>query len=66
MKSVQTLLSPSQVACFTDCSAKWWFKYRLKLPDPKNANLALGIAVHESLGRDTRTRPVARICSGES
>jgi putative RecB family exonuclease len=43
------LLSPSQVACFTDCSAKWWFKYGLKLPDPKNANLALGIATHEAL-----------------
>ncbi|MGH9667432.1 MAG: PD-(D/E)XK nuclease family protein [Bryobacteraceae bacterium] len=51
-----TLLSPSQVACFTDCSAKWWFKYGLKMPDPKNANLALGIAVHESIGQYFRAR----------
>lgn len=43
------LLSPSQVACFTDCSARWYFKYALHLPDPKNANLALGIAVHEAI-----------------
>lgn len=45
-----TLLSPSQVHTFTDCQAKWFFKYALRLPDPKNANLALGIAVHDALG----------------
>lgn len=51
-----TLLSPSQVGCFTDCQARWWFKYGVRLPDPKNANLALGIAVHESLGLYFRAR----------
>lgn len=43
------LLSPSQVSCFLDCQYRWYTKYVLKLPDPKNANLALGIAVHHAL-----------------
>jgi CRISPR/Cas system-associated exonuclease Cas4 (RecB family) len=40
-------LSPSQTRCYIDCSARWWFKYGLKLPDPRNGNLALGSAVHK-------------------
>ncbi len=44
-----TVLSPSQVQCFCDCAAKWYFKYGLKLPEPKTSNLALGIAVHEAI-----------------
>lgn len=49
MAEYGTILSPSQVACFTDCSARWFFKYAVRLPDPKNANLALGIAVHAAI-----------------
>jgi hypothetical protein len=43
------VLSPSQVRCFMDCHARWWFKYNLKRPDPPNGNLALGRAVHWAL-----------------
>src|ERR1700732_1996971 len=28
------ILSPSQASLFLNCSAKWWFKYGLGLPDP--------------------------------
>jgi RecB family exonuclease len=43
------VLSPTQVRCFMDCHARWWFKYKLKQPDPPNGNLALGRAVHWAL-----------------
>src|ERR1039458_9411289 len=43
------VLSPSQVRCFLDCPARWWFKYRLQLPERKNSSLALGLAVHQAL-----------------
>jgi RecB family exonuclease len=42
-------LSPTQVRCFMDCHARWWFKYILNEPDPPNGNLALGRAVHAAL-----------------
>ena len=44
-----TVLSPSQVRCFFDCPARWWFKYGLQLPERKNGSLALGLAVHRAL-----------------
>jgi len=44
-----SVLSPTQVRCFMDCHARWWFKYKLKQPDPPNGNLALGRAVHWAL-----------------
>ena len=47
-----TVLSPSQVRCFMDCQARWWFKHRLRYPDPSNGNLALGRAVHAALGQN--------------
>jgi CRISPR/Cas system-associated exonuclease Cas4 (RecB family) len=43
------VLSPSQVRAFVDCSTRWWFKYGLGLPEPKNSSLALGSAVHRAL-----------------
>jgi len=45
-------LSPSQVRTFMDCQMRWWFKYGLKVPDPATANMALGRAVHSSLGEN--------------
>jgi hypothetical protein len=51
-----TILSPSQVQCFTDCSARYWFKYGLKLEDPKNGTLALGIAVHDAIAEHFRAK----------
>ena len=49
-RELSEVLSPSQVRCFMDCQARWWFKYGLKQPDPQTGNLALGRAVHFSLG----------------
>ena len=46
---VAPVLSPSQVRTFLDCQARWWFKYALVLPEPKNSSLALGLAVHRAL-----------------
>ena len=43
------VLSPSQLRCFFDCPARWWFKYGLQLPERKNSTLALGLAVHQAL-----------------
>jgi len=40
------VLSPSQVRTFLDCSARWWYKYGLQLPDPKGSSLVRGIVVH--------------------
>ncbi len=44
-----SVLSPSQLRTFLDCSAKWWFKHALLLPEPKTSALALGLAVHKTL-----------------
>jgi hypothetical protein len=51
MTAVETgqLLSPTQLRCFMDCHARWWFKYRLKQPDPPNGSLILGRSVHSAL-----------------
>jgi hypothetical protein len=54
MSEAATLLSPSQVQSFTECSARWWFRYGLGLPDPKNGTLALGIAVHDAIAEHFR------------
>jgi hypothetical protein len=51
-----TILSPTQLFTFTDCQARYWFRYGLRLPDPKNANLALGIAVHAAIAWYLRHR----------
>jgi len=46
---VAPVLSPSQVRAFLDCQARWWFKYGLMLPEPKNSSPALGLAIHRAL-----------------
>lgn len=43
------VLSPSQVQTFTDCSARWMFKYAWELPDPPSPALTLGQAVHAAM-----------------
>jgi hypothetical protein len=43
------VLSPSRVRCVMDCQVRWWFKYRLRHPDPPTGNLAFGRAVHSAL-----------------
>ena len=51
-----TVLSPSQVRTFLECSARWWFKYGLHLPEPKTASLALGLALHSTLEANFRQK----------
>jgi hypothetical protein len=50
------VLSPSQVRTFLDCQARWYFKYRERLPDPQTSNLALGKAVHAALAENFRQK----------
>jgi hypothetical protein len=50
------VLSPTQVRTFLGCSARWWFKYGLSLPDPKTSALALGCAVHRALEANFRDK----------
>src|SRR5262245_21178000 len=38
--------SPSQASTFLSCSAKWWFRYGLGLPDPAGGGAVRGKAVH--------------------
>jgi RecB family exonuclease len=47
-----TVLSPSQVRCFMDCQARWWFKYGLKLADSQTGKMALGKAVHSAIAEN--------------
>ena len=54
------VLSPSQVRCFLDCPARWWFKYGLQLPERKNSSLALGLAVHQALEVNFREKVETR------
>jgi putative RecB family exonuclease len=46
VSQIADVLSPSQVRTFMDCSARWWYKYGLNLPDPKGSSLVRGIVVH--------------------
>jgi len=45
------ILSPSQANTFLNCSAKWWFKHGVGLPDPKSGSLVRGLAVHKTIER---------------
>jgi putative RecB family exonuclease len=49
-------LSPSQVATFLDCSAKWWYKHGLHLPERRSAALHLGSAFHEAIMENFRAK----------
>jgi putative RecB family exonuclease len=46
VSQIADVLSPSQVRSYLDCSARWWYKYGLSLPDPKGSSLVRGIVVH--------------------
>jgi hypothetical protein len=41
------VLSPSQVRGFLDCSARWWYRYGMGLPDPGGASLVRGRVTHK-------------------
>jgi hypothetical protein len=44
-----SVLSPTQVRTFLNCSARWWFKYGLSIPETKNSASAFGSAVHQAI-----------------
>ncbi|MCW5978459.1 MAG: PD-(D/E)XK nuclease family protein [Bryobacteraceae bacterium] len=50
------VLSPTQARTFLDCSAKWWFRYGLHLPEPKTSSLSLGSALHRALEVNSREK----------
>src|SRR3954470_22427661 len=50
------VLSPTQVSTYLDCSAKWWYKHALRLPERKSTNLGIGIAFHESITENFRQK----------
>lgn len=47
MNDLGDVLSPSQVRTFRDCSAKWYYKYAVGVPDPPNGSLVRGRVVHQ-------------------
>ena len=48
-EAIPQVLSPSSVSCFQKCSAQWYYRKVLRLPETRNAALALGSAVHEAI-----------------
>src|SRR3954466_4383895 len=50
------VLSPTQVATYLDCSAKWWYKHAMRLPERKSSNLGIGIAFHEAVMENFRQK----------
>jgi len=50
------VLSPTQARAYLECSAKWWFRYGVRLPEPKTSSLALGSAVHQALEANFRDK----------
>ena len=50
------VLSPSQVSTFLDCQPRWWYKHGLKIEEPRNANLALGTAIHAAIGENYKQK----------
>ena len=51
-----SVLSPSQAKMFLGCSAKWAFKYYLRLPDPKTGALLQGSALHDVAEENHRNK----------
>lgn len=47
-------LSPSQVSAWLDCSARWYFRYALGMPEPKTAALLIGEAFHHAIASSLR------------
>jgi hypothetical protein len=50
------VLSPTQVSTFLECSAKWWYKHGLHLPEQKSSNLGIGIAFHDAVMENFRQK----------
>jgi hypothetical protein len=52
----EIVLSPTQARTFLGCSARWWFKYGLSLPEPKTSSLSFGLAMHRALELNFRQK----------
>jgi hypothetical protein len=48
-QELAAVLSPSQVNCWMNCQASWYFKYFLKLEAATTPSQALGRAIHEAM-----------------
>lgn len=55
------VLSPSQTSKYTGCSAAWMFRYFRNLPDPPNANRALGSAFHKAMAANFRQKIQSKV-----
>ena len=53
------VLSPSQASTFLSCSAKWWFRDGLGLPDPASGGAVRGKAVHKTIEYALRAKIAA-------
>src|SRR5436305_521712 len=43
------ILSPSRVGTYLSCSARFWYRYGLQLPDRQGSALAIGKALHAAM-----------------
>jgi PD-(D/E)XK nuclease superfamily len=43
------VLSPSQINTYLSCSARWWYRYGLGLPDQRGGSLVRGAAVDKTV-----------------
>jgi RecB family exonuclease len=53
---MREILSPSQASTYLGCSAKWWFRYGLGLPDPAGGGAVRGKAVHKAVEHYMRAK----------
>jgi len=54
------VLSPSQVNCYLECAARWYYRYLVGLPEPLNASLGLGRAVDNAVSHYYRAKGAER------
>lgn len=57
-------LSPSQVATWLDCSARWYFHHALGMPEPRTAALLVGEAFHSAIAANFKQKIETRIDAG--
>lgn len=53
---IPAILSPTSLTTFMDCSAKWFYRKVLNLPETRGSALGLGSAVHEALAENFRQK----------
>jgi CRISPR/Cas system-associated exonuclease Cas4 (RecB family) len=53
---IPSRLSPSSVNCYMDCSARWYYRKVLELPETRSAALSLGTAVHAGVIQNFRQK----------